>query len=264
MPGSALKLFSLQGRVALVTGASRGLGRVMAEALAEAGATVGLAARDRARLDDAVAQIRAAGATAEVEAFDLVDEEAVVAAVPKIAKRHGRIDILLNNAAIMPRRSLLKSTLDDWDNAMRVNLRSAYLLCREAARGMIAQRYGRIINVSSYVANVGREAFQAYSASKAGLEGMTRSLACELGPHNITVNTISPGLFLTEMAADLVKYPGILKTYESVIALGRGAQPEEIAGAAVFFASDASSYVTGATLDIDGGVRNVMPMHYGG
>lgn len=258
-----MSLFSLRDRIALVTGASRGLGRVIAGALAEAGATVVLAARDRARLEDAAAEIGRSGGSAQVAVFDLTDEAAVAIAVPAIIDRHGRIDILVNNAAFMPRGSLLKSTLADWDGAMNVNLRSAYLLCREAARGMIRQRYGKIVNLSSYVATVGRGRQQAYSASKAGLEGLTRSLACELGPHNITVNAISPGLFLTEMATGLVNNASVMGTYERAIALGRGAQPGEIAGAAVFLASDASSYVTGATLDVDGGVRNVMPMHFG-
>jgi gluconate 5-dehydrogenase len=256
-----MKLFSLEGRVALVTGASRGLGREMAHALGGAGACVVLAARDREMLEVAAQEIRGAGGSAEVEVFDLADEVAVGAAIPRIVARHGRLDILLNNAAIMPRKPLTKSTLEDWDLAQTVNLRSTYLLCREAARVMIERRYGRIINVSSYVATVGRDGLQAYAASKAGVEGLTRSLACELGPHNITVNAISPGLFMTGLGA-LVNSPEILKVYENAIALGRGGRPEEIRGAAVFLASEAASYVTGTTLHVDGGVEHLMPMHF--
>lgn len=257
-----MKLFSLKDRVALVTGASRGLGRAIAAALAEAGATVVLAARDRAKLEESAQAIRAAGGKADIEAFDLADEAAVSAAVPAIVKRHGRLDILVNNAGMMPRTPLAQSTLKDWDETHTVNLRSTYLLCREASRPMVAQKSGRIINVSSYTATIGRDGLQAYSASKSGVEGLTRSLACELGPQGITVNAISPGLFLTDMSAALVRNPPILKMYENVIALARGGKPEEMGGVVVFLASEAASYVTGVTLDVDGGVNNVMPMHF--
>jgi gluconate 5-dehydrogenase len=196
-----------------------------------------------------------------VEAFDLADAGAVSAAIAAILARRGRLDILLNNAAVMPRGPLDQATLEAFDEAFQVNLRSAYVLCREAARPMVERRSGRIINVTSYVATVGRDGLHAYTVTKAGLAGLTRSLACELGPHNVTANAISPGFFLTDMAAAIRDDPAIRKVFEDSIALARAGRPEEIGGVAVFLASDASSFITGTTIDVDGGVANVRPMH---
>jgi len=257
-----MKMFSLAGKTALVTGASRGLGEAIALALAEAGARVVIVARDRAALDGVAKRIRDAGGQAAVEVLDLADGAYVERDVAGIFARQERIDILVCNAGLMPRADLAKQTLADWDAAQQVNLRSTYVLCREASRGMIERRWGRIINVSSYCATVGRTGLEAYSASKAGVEGLTRSLACDLGPHGVTANSISPGLFMTDMAAPLVNNPSIMKLYENAIALARAGRPEEITGAVVFYASEAASYVTGTTLDVDGGVKSVMPMHF--
>lgn len=253
-------IFSLQGKVALVTGASRGLGRTMAEGLAAFGATVVLAARDTNKLQEVADDLRNKGYKADIEAFDLLDEKAVVAAVPNVLKRHGKLDILLNNAGLSIWSPLLDSTLDIWNQVMGVNLTSLYLLCREAARPMVAQKSGRIINVSSYVAFVGRERLTAYVASKRGVTGLTQSMAGELGRHNVTVNGIAPGFFVTDMSEPVRRDPEKMKIFTNAIAMERWGQPEELVGAAVYLSSDASSYVNGNTIHVDGGVVNALSL----
>lgn len=255
-----MNLFSLEGRVALVTGASRGLGLAMARALAAAGAHVVLAARDESRLDAAAQEIRRSGGVADVEAFDLLDEAAVVAAMQRIVARFGRLDILLNNAGICLWSGLLESTLADWRRTMDTNLTAAYLLAREAARTMVAGRHGRIVNVGSYVSVIGRERLAAYVASKHGLAGLTKSLAGELGRHGVTCNGIAPGFFETEMAAPILGDPARARIFTEAIAMGRWGRPDELAGAVVFLASDAASYVNGHMLHVDGGVADVLSL----
>ena len=255
-----MKLFSLEGRIALVTGASRGLGLAMARALAEAGATVVLAARDVAKLKAAASEIAASGWKVDTEAFDLTDEQAVLAAVPNIVQRHGRLDILLNNAGVCIWSAFLEATTDIWRTTIETNLTATYLLSREAAKPMLAQQYGRIINVGSYVSKLGRERLQAYVASKHGVAGLTKSMAGELGRHGITCNAISPGFFLTDMAEPVTKDPQRMQIFTNAIAMGRWGRPEELAGAAVFLASDAASYVNGHILHVDGGVDEVLAL----
>jgi gluconate 5-dehydrogenase len=253
-----MNLFSLSGKVALVTGASRGLGKAIAHALARAGATVVLAARDVTRLEEVAGEIRREGQEAHVQAFDLLDEEAVVAAIPRVVERVGRLDILLNNAGIYKTSKLLDSTLELWHRTIDTNLTSAYLLAREAARVMIPQKSGRIINVGSYVSVLGRERMQAYAASKHGLAGLTKSLAGELGRYGITCNAIAPGYFMTDMITPASNDPALMQAFTDAIAMNRWGRPEELGGAAVFLASDASSYVNGHILHVDGGVANVV------
>ena len=255
-----MKLFSLEGRIALVTGASRGLGRAMAGALAEAGATVVLAARDQTKLHEAASQIRAAGHQADIEAFDLTDEQAVIAAVPNIVRRHGRLDILLNNAGVCIWSGFMDASMDIWRKTIETNLTATYVLSREAAKPMIAQKQGRIINVGSYVSKLGRERLQAYVASKHGVAGLTKSMAGELGRHGITCNAIAPGFFLTEMAEAITNDPARQQIFTNAIAMARWGRPEELAGAAIFLASDAGSYVNGHILHVDGGVAEVLSL----
>ena len=255
-----MDLFRLDGRIALVTGASRGLGLAMAHALASAGAHVVLAARDAERLAIVADDIRRRGGRADIEAFDLLDEAAVTAAVPRMVSRHGRLDILLNNAGICLWGGLLESTLETWRRTLDTNLTAVYLLAREAARAMIPQRSGRIVNIGSYVSVIGRERLTAYVASKHGLAGLTKSLAGELGRHGITCNGIAPGFFQTEMAAPILNDPARAKIFTDAIAMGRWGRPDELAGAAVFLASDAASYVNGHMLHVDGGVAEVLSL----
>ena len=255
-----MNLFSLQGRVALVTGASRGLGKAMARGLAAAGGTVVLAARDRPALEGAVREFRADGYCADSEAFDLTDEAGVLAAVSAIVGRHGRVDILLNNAGICIWGGFLDSSLDVWRRTLDTNLTATYLLAREAARTMATRGWGRIINVGSYVSVLGRERLQAYVASKHGVAGLTKSIAGELGRLGITCNAIAPGFFLTEMARPVTSDPERMRVFTDAIALGRWGRPEELVGAAVFLASDAASYVNGHVLHVDGGVADVLSL----
>jgi len=252
--------FSLKGKIALVTGGSRGLGLAMARAYARAGARVVLAARDAERLEQAAAQLRAEGGDVHTMAFDLTDERAVTSAVPKLIEQHGRLDILLNNAGICLWSGFLESTLETWNHTLATNLTAVYLLAREAARPMIAQRWGRIINVGSYVSVIGRERLQAYVASKHGLLGLTKSIAGEVGRHNITCNAIAPGFFLTEMAEPVRRDPARMQVFTNAIAMARWGNPEELGGPAVFLASEAASYVNGHTLHVDGGVAGALSL----
>ncbi len=250
--------FSLKGKIALVTGASRGLGLEMARAMSSAGATVVLAARGGERLNQAAEQIRTEGGVADVEAFDLTDEAAIIQAVANVTARHGRIDILLNNAGICIWNDFLTSTLDSWHQTINTNLTATYLLAREVARPMIAQGSGRIINVGSFVSTKGREKLQAYVASKHGVAGLTKSLAAELGQHGIRCNGICPGYFLTEMAETVTNNPKMMETVRSHISVGRWGNPEELGGAAIFLAAEASSYINGHMLMVDGGVADIL------
>ncbi|MNF22390.1 Gluconate 5-dehydrogenase [compost metagenome] len=253
-----MRQFSLQGKVALVTGASRGLGRAMAMGLAEAGAHVVLAARDKQRLLSVAEEIKGQGGRADCLAFDLTNEAAVISAIPEVMGRHGQLDILINNAGICLWQPLLESSLENWRKTFEVNLTASYLLAREAARPMLRQGKGSIINVGSYVARVGREKLQAYVASKHGVVGLTKSLAAELGSRGVRCNAVCPGYFLTDMAEPVSANAALQECVRSHISLGRWGTPEELKGAAVFLASDASSYVNGHTLMVDGGVSEIL------
>lgn len=254
--------FSLEGQVAIVTGASRGLGYEMARALAESGARVWITARGKDQLDDAARKLAAAGHDVAVKAFDLADRQACVSAVNDIAAAEGRLDILVNNAGINAWEPLAQATTATWDRVMGTNVHAPYLLCREAARHMVARGYGRIVNVGSALAVVGRENVTAYVASKHGLAGMTRAMAAELGPKGVTVNMMAPGYFLTEINTGILARPGYEKGVSSRIPLGRWGDPEEAGGAVAFLASRAASYVNGHVLVVDGGLTEtfVLPV----
>jgi gluconate 5-dehydrogenase len=242
-------LFAVDGRVALVTGASRGLGRGIAEALAQGGATVVLNGRDPVALESCVADVRAAGGRAEAAAFDVADHEALTAALASIVERHGRLDVVVANVGQRLRRPTTEVSREDFAGLLDVNLVAAFDLARQAAMTMADAGRGSIVLISSIAASLGSTRNAAYSASKGGLEALCRCLAVEFGPRGVRTNAISPGAFATEFNAKLMA-----KASPERVPLRRFGDPAECAGAAVFLASDASSYVNGHVLVVDGGL----------
>jgi gluconate 5-dehydrogenase len=242
---------SLSGRRALVTGSARGLGREIARGLGRAGAAVILNGRDPAALDAAVAALRAEDVSASASAFDVTDGEAAAAAI----ERNGAIDVLVNNVGHRARRPLDEISAADLAELLDTHLLAAFVLSKLVAERLIARGApGRILNVSSVVGQLGRVGDVAYATAKAGLDGLTRGLAAELGPHAITVNAIAPGTFATERNAQFASDPEWQAWLRRRTALGRWGRPEEIAGIAAFLASDASSFITGQTIAVDGGM----------
>lgn len=248
------QIFSLQGRVALVTGASRGLGFAMAQGLAQAGALVVLNGRDAATLALRRADIEAAGGQAEIAAFDVCDRLAADAAMDAILARHGRLDILINNAAFGVPRDFFDISDDDWRLSLNVALDSCFRMSRKAAAGMVAQGWGRIIMISSVNARIGRATNTPYITAKAGLEGLARGMATELASRGVTVNCIAPGYMATDINTKFREQPGQYEWIRNRTPMKRWGAPEDLMGAAVFLASEASAFMTGQVMVIDGGM----------
>jgi gluconate 5-dehydrogenase len=248
-----MEMFDLTGQVALVTGAARGLGRAIAAALAGQGATVLLNGRDGAALEAAAAAIRADGGAASVLSGDITRAAAREAMFARIQTDHGRLDILVNNAGARARKDLADFAPGDIERVTATNLFAPFEMSRLAATMMIARGGGRIINIASIAGPIARGGDAAYTASKAGLVGLTRALAAELGPHGITVNAIAPGFFATEANTEMAADPEIAAWLAGRTSLGRWGRIDEIGGAAVFLASGAASFVTGHVLVVDGG-----------
>jgi gluconate 5-dehydrogenase len=250
-------LFSVKGRVALVTGASRGLGRVFAKTLAEHGAIVVLSSRRESDLVTVRDEIVKAGGKADIAAFDVQDEARAVAAIKAIPQKHGRLDILVNNAGILRRDLLLDTPTEQFRNVIETNLTGAFVVAREAGRIMLAQNYGRIVNIASVMSILGRASVGPYVASKHAIVGLTKTLAAELGP-NVTVNSIAPGYMITDITEALQKNAEFSAMLEKRTAARRWGKPEDLSGALMLLASDASSYITGHTLVVDGGLTSVL------
>ncbi len=248
------KLFSLEGRVALVTGASRGLGWAIAEALAEHGALVVLSSRDQAALEKRAAELDKRGLSAQARAFDVADRAAGAEAVAAVQAEHGRVDILVNNAGINHREPLADFDDGDWDRVIETNLTAVMRLSRDAGRHMAARGHGRIINTASIMSLVARPGIAAYVASKGGLAALTRALAVEFGPQGVNSNAIAPGYIVTDMNTALKADPEFDRFVRDGTPLGRWGEPREIGAVALFLASDASSYVNGHLLVADGGM----------
>ena len=254
----SISLFDLSGKTALVTGSSRGLGRAIAEGFAKAGARLIINGTDPARTQAAVEEFRAAGHQAEACPFNVTDEEAVLSAFARFDKEGIAIDILVNNAGIQHRKPLVEFTTDEWRRVIETNLTSAFVIGREAAKRMIPRKSGKIINIGSLGSELARPTIAPYTAAKGGIRNLTRAMAVELAAHGIQANAIGPGYMLTDMNQALIDNPSFDAWVKGRTPAGRWGKPEELIGTAIFLASDASNYVSGQIIYVDGGMVSVL------
>ncbi len=250
-------LFSLKNRIVLLTGASRGLGRDMALTLAGAGATVLCAGRTVKELEGTARAIAKKGGKAHVVPLDITDEDAVRAQVRAILRKHRRIDVLVNNAGVIHRENIVDTATADFRKVIETDLISQFVLAREVGRHMLAREYGRIVNISSVMAILGRASVAGYVSAKHGLVGLTKNLAVEYGPH-VTANAIAPGYIRTELNVPLQKNKDFSAMLERRTAAHRWGKPEDLRGALLLLASDAGAYITGHTLVVDGGLTTIL------
>jgi NAD(P)-dependent dehydrogenase (short-subunit alcohol dehydrogenase family) len=250
----AENFFDLTGNVALVTGASRGLGQYFARALARAGADLALTARNAADLAAFAAEIESLGRRVFSVALDVRDQSSITAAVTVVEAHFGKIDILVNNAGCNIRKPALDVTWDDWNTILDTNLRGSFFVAQAVARGMIARSYGRIVNIGSVTSVSGFAGLGPYGASRGGIKQLTMSLADDWGRHGVTVNCLAPGWFKTNQNRVLYENAAWVEYICDRIPLKRPGRPNDLDGAIVFLASEASRYITGQTLLVDGGI----------
>jgi NAD(P)-dependent dehydrogenase (short-subunit alcohol dehydrogenase family) len=243
----------LQGKIALITGASRGLGKAIALALAEAGVRLALTARDQALLEQTAEAARALGVETLIHRTDVTQETEIAELKRAVVAKFGAIQILVNNAGMNIRKPATDFTLAEWRQVLDTNLTSAFLMCREFVPLMKGQGYGRILNLTSIMSHIALPGRTAYCASKAGLLGFTRALALELAPEKITVNGISPGPFATEINTPVLQNPELNQQFVSRIPLGRWGEVDEVGKLAVYLCSEDAGFITGTDLLIDGG-----------
>lgn len=254
----SLSLFSLEGKVALITGSGQGIGLALAEGLSEAGAHVVLNGRAKAKLERAQKTLLAAGRKASVAAFDVTDQKAVEAGVAAIEADIGPIDILINNAGMQKRAPITEFPVEGWHEVMNTNLHSVFYVTQAVTKRMVPRGRGKIVNIGSVMSELGRATIIPYTASKGAVKMMTRGLAAELGKHNIQANAIGPGYFATEINTALIADEAFSNWVRSRTPAGRWGETKELVGAAIFLSSAASDYVNGHLLMVDGGLTAVV------
>ncbi|MDX3807548.1 SDR family NAD(P)-dependent oxidoreductase [Bosea thiooxidans] len=254
----SLSLFSLEGRVALITGSGQGIGLALAEGLSEAGAHVVLNGRDRTKLERAQQALGQAGRKASILPFDVTDQKAVEAGVAKVEAEIGPIDILVNNAGMQKRAPITEFPIEDWHEVMNTNLHSVFYVTQAVTKRMVPRKRGKIVNIGSVQSELGRATIIPYTTSKGAVKMMTRGLAAELGKHNIQANAIGPGYFTTEINAALIADEAFSNWVRSRTPAGRWGETKDLIGAAIFLSSAASDYVNGHLLMVDGGLSAVV------
>jgi gluconate 5-dehydrogenase len=251
-------MFNLDGRTALITGSSRGLGRAMAEGLAHAGARVIINGTNEARVNDAVTALRAAGHQADAAVFDITDEKAITAAFTAFDKAGTAIDILVNNAGIQLRKPMVELSTEEWRLVLETNLTSAFVVGREAAKRMIPRGHGKVINIGSLTSALARATVAPYTVAKGGVKMLTQAMAAEWAASGIQANAIGPGYMLTDMNQALIDNPTFDAWVKARTPAKRWGRPDELIGTAVFLASPASNYVNGQIIYVDGGIMAVL------
>lgn len=248
-----MEVFELRGQVALVTGASKGLGKSMAMALAEAGADIVMVARGPVKLAEAEKEVADMGVRTLAIAADVTIPEDVEKVVNQALAKFGKIDILVNNVGTYTGKPIVESTTEDWSNLINTNLTSTYLCCRTVGKHMIERQRGKVVNMAAAIGALGARNSAAYCASKGGVIQLTRALAVEWARYNITVNAIAPGTMETEITAKMLEDPKVRKALESKVPMKRIGRPSDLTGTVVFLSASGSDYITGQTVFVDGG-----------